>query len=119
MIEILVGFISGIISGMGIGGGMILIPALVMLLSVSQKDAQAMNLWYFLPTALFSICVHAKNRCIEYKKSALIILTGIPFALIGSYMALQIDPSLLGKLFGGFLAIFGIKEVYDGFTNKK
>ena len=119
VISIIAGFLSGIISGMGIGGGMLLIPALVFFLFVPQQTAQAINLWYFIPTALIAIFIHAKNKTIEFKKSALIILSGVPCALLGAYLALRFDSVLLGKLFGGFLAFFGAKEIYDGFTNKK
>lgn len=119
MIGILAGFFSGIISGMGIGGGMILIPALVFFLLLPQKCAQAINLWYFLPTAVIALLVHIKNKKVEYGKIFFIILSGIPFSLIGAYLALKTDGVLLGKMFGIFLAVFGIKEVRDGFTNKK
>ncbi|MBQ8540469.1 MAG: sulfite exporter TauE/SafE family protein [Clostridia bacterium] len=119
MISIIAGFLSGIISGMGIGGGMLLIPALVFFLFVPQQTAQAINLWYFIPTAIIALCIHAKNKDIELKKSACIILSGVPCALFGAYLALRFDSALLGKLFGGFLAFFGAKEIYDGFTNKK
>ncbi len=119
MIAVLAGFFSGIISGMGIGGGMILIPALVFFLLMPQKVAQAINLWYFLPTAIIALIIHGKNKNIEYGKIFLIILSGIPSALLGAYLAIRVDTVLLGKMFGIFLAIFGLKEVYDGFTNKK
>lgn len=119
MIAVLAGFLSGIISGMGIGGGMILIPVLVFFLLLPQQKAQAINLWYFLPTAIIAIILHAKNKNIEFKKVIWIIISGIPAALLGAHLALGIDKSILGKLFGIFLAVFGFKEVYDGFTNKK
>lgn len=119
MIAIIAGFLAGIISGMGIGGGMILIPALVFFMGVGQKAAQAINLWYFIPTAAVALFVHTKNKNVEYKKSLFIILSGIPASLAGAYLALKLDSALLGKMFGIFLAFFGAKEVYDGFTNKK
>lgn len=119
MIAVVAGFLSGIISGMGIGGGMILIPVLVFFLLLPQHKAQAINLWYFLPTAIIAIILHAKNKNIEFKKAIWIILSGIPCAFLGAYLALGIDQSILGKLFGVFLAIFGFKEIKEAFTNKK
>lgn len=119
MIAVIAGFLSGIISGMGIGGGMLLIPALVFFLFMPQRTAQAINLWYFIPTAIIALIVHAKNKNIDIKKSLLIILSGIPCALLGGYLAFMVEGELLGKLFGAFLAFFGAKEIYDGFTNKK
>ncbi len=119
MIAVIAGFLSGIISGMGIGGGMLLIPALVFFLLMPQRAAQAINLWYFIPTAIIALIVHARNKNIEIKKSLYIILSGIPAALLGGYLAFMIESRLLGRLFGAFLAFFGAKEIYDGFTNKK
>ncbi|MGM9551429.1 MAG: TSUP family transporter [Clostridia bacterium] len=119
MINLIAGFFSGVISGMGIGGGMILIPALVFFAKLSQHSAQGINLWYFIPTASVSLLVHTKNKNVEYKKSLPIIITGVPFSILGAYIAFMVKTELLGKLFGGFLVIFGIKEVYGGFTNKK
>ncbi|MBR5535770.1 MAG: sulfite exporter TauE/SafE family protein [Clostridia bacterium] len=119
MISIIAGFLSGIISGMGIGGGMLLIPALVFFLLMPQRVAQAINLWYFIPTALIAIFIHAKNKNIEFKKSAFILLSGVPCALLGAFLAQKIDGALLGKLFGAFLTFFGAKEIYGGFTNRK
>ena len=61
------GLISGIISGMGIGGGTILIPAITFLSDITQKQAQSINLICFLPTAAAALFIHAKNKNIETK----------------------------------------------------
>ena len=52
MLNAIFGFLSGIISGLGIGGGVILIPLLAIFTSLSQHQAQGINLAYFLPTAV-------------------------------------------------------------------
>ena len=119
MIAIIAGFLAGVVSGMGIGGGMILIPALVFFLVVPQQAAQAINLWYFLPTAIIALCVHIKQKRVEIKKAAWLILSGIPSAMAGAYFAMGIDGRLMGKFFGAFLAVFGLKEIKEAFTNKK
>lgn len=119
MIEIIIGITAGIISGMGIGGGMILIPALIFFAGQGQHGAQCINLFYFIPTAVVSLIIHIKNKNVEYKKILFIILSGIPFSLLGAYLALNTNGELLGKIFGIFLVILGIREAYDGFTNEK
>ena len=55
-----IGFFSGIISGMGIGGGTILIPALLFLTEVNQQQAQGVNLIYFIPTAVVALIAHRR-----------------------------------------------------------
>lgn len=119
MIEVIIGIAAGIISGMGIGGGMILIPCLVFFLNMGQQAAQCVNLYYFIPTAVVSLIVHVKNKNVEYKKSLGIVLSGLPFSVLGAYLAIHTSPELLGRIFGAFLVILGAREVYDGFTNEK
>jgi uncharacterized membrane protein YfcA len=109
---IVVGFLSGIISGMGIGGGTILIPAITMLWGVDQKLAQITNLIYFIPTASIALITHIKNKNIEKSILLVIIVFGFIGAMAGSYFALKLDSAVLKKLFGGFLFIMGILEFF-------
>ncbi len=108
---ILAGIVSGIISGMGIGGGTVLIPALTMFWGIEQKVAQSTNLIYFIPTAIIALISHIKAKNIE--KSILITITlgGLIGAVVGSLLALRINPSLLKKCFGGFLLVMGLIEI--------
>lgn len=107
----LVGIISGIISGMGIGGGTILIPALVMLTDLSQQAIQGINLIYFIPTAVTALFVHAKKGNVEKKIIKPIILFGIAGAVAGSLIAVNMDSNILRKVFAVFLIIMGISEL--------
>ncbi|MBR5156207.1 MAG: sulfite exporter TauE/SafE family protein [Clostridia bacterium] len=110
-LPVISGFAAGIISGMGIGGGTILIPALSIFLSIDQHTAQGVNLLYFIPTAVVALFVHIKNKAIDYKIAIPIIISGIAGAVGGSYLALVIHAKLLKKLFGGFLFFMGIYEI--------
>ena len=64
---ILIGLFSGIISGMGIGGGVLLIPFLVLFNDVSQIDAQGVNLVVFIPVAIIALLTHRKEGNLESK----------------------------------------------------
>ena len=108
---VLIGLSSGIISGMGIGGGTILIPALTMFLSVGQHEAQGVNLLYFIPTALISLWVHIKNRAVDFKLAWPIILCGVLGAVGGSFLVFFLEGGLLKKLFGVFLFAMGVYEI--------
>lgn len=108
---ILIGFFAGIISGMGIGGGTILIPAITIVLDITQHQAQGINLLFFLPTAIVAIIIHNKSNRIEWKTSKKISLYGVIGAIIGSFIAINLDAEILKKLFGGFLIFMGIKEI--------
>lgn len=118
MLNTVVGFLSGIISGMGIGGGAILIPALTIIQGVSQKMAQGINLAYFIPTALIAIFVHIKNKNIDFKVAAILGLCGVPGAILGSLFAGAVGDGVLRRMFGGFLLLVGIYEIYKGFKLK-
>lgn len=107
----LVGLISGIISGMGIGGGVILIPALTLIFGFEQKIAQNINLLYFIPTAIIAIFVHSKNKTIEKQGLFKIIIFGIIGAIFGSIIAINLNGEILRKIFGWFLLIMGISEI--------
>jgi len=116
---VLIGFAAGIISGMGIGGGAILIPALTILMGIQQQNAQHINLLYFIPTALLAVRVHKKNGNIEKKGLLPLILWGLLGALPGALIAIKINANYLRKGFAVFLLIMAIYEIRKGFVKWK
>ena len=119
MIYILVGLAAGIVSGMGIGGGAILIPALTIFLDIGQQKAQNINLLYFLPTAIFALIVHKKNGNIEKKGLPSLILWGIPGSITGALIAVKIDANYLKKGFAVFLLLMAAYELSKGYKKWK
>jgi uncharacterized membrane protein YfcA len=119
MTVILIGFLAGIIGGMGIGGGTILIPSLVFFLGTQQHTAQSVNLLSFVPTAFVAILIHLKHKSIEKKLVLKLILLGVIGALIGSFVAVNLDAQLLKKIFAGFLFIMGLYEIFSKKNMKK
>ncbi|HOQ17675.1 MAG TPA: sulfite exporter TauE/SafE family protein [Defluviitaleaceae bacterium] len=111
MILFIIGLLSGLISGMGIGGGTVLIPALTIFLNFGQQIAQNINLLYFIPTALAALVIHVKNKRIKKELITFLIAGGIIGAFAGSYIAVSLDAVILRKLFGFFLLFMGISEV--------
>lgn len=114
MLIVVVGFVSGILSGMGIGGGTLLIPALVFIIGIKQQIAQSINLLVFIPTAAAALCMHARNHNIERGLIFKLAITGIAGAVIGSTLAVNLDSGILKKVFGVFLFIMGIYEISSG-----
>ena len=82
MIIFLIGLVSGIVGGMGMGGGTILIPALIFFAKTPQQLAQSINLSVFFPTAIIALCIHIKNKHVRYKLALKIIIAGTIGALI-------------------------------------
>ena len=66
---ILAGVLGGVLAGMGMGGGTLTIPLLVLLFDVDQTVAQVINLVAFLPTGLVALMIHFKNKLVDVKKA--------------------------------------------------
>lgn len=109
---IIIGLLSGIISGMGIGGGSILIPSLVLFNNVKQLQAQGINLVVFIPVAVIALFTHKKEGNLDTKYSKKIIIGGIVGAIAGSLLAMKIEQDNLRKYFGVFLLLIGIYEFF-------
>jgi uncharacterized membrane protein YfcA len=119
VVLLITGILSGIISGMGIGGGCILIPALVILTGIEQHAAQSINLIYFIPTAVVALVVHIIKKSIEFKTAIPVALAGMAGAFAGSKLAISMEGAILRKLFGAFLLIVGICEIIKGIQAEK
>ena len=113
MSEIIIGVISGIVSGTGMGGGTILIFLLSFLCNIEQHIAQATNLIFFIPTSIIAIIVNAKNKNINVKLGIIISLYGILGAIIGANLSIHLDMKILRKYFGIFLLIISAHEIYS------
>ena len=112
MIQTVIGLVSGIFSGVGMGGGTILIFLLTAFAGIEQHVAQATNLIYFIPTAISAIIVNYREKNIDVKLAISVSIFGIIGAIIGAKIAVNTDVYKLRKLFGIFLAIIAIHEIY-------
>ena len=98
---LLAGLLGGVLAGMGMGGGTLTIPLLVLALGVDQLTAQFANLAAFLPTGAASLVVHVKNGLVDIKGLAAFIIPAVAH-----------DASdILGKLFGGFLVAVAVASL--------
>ncbi|MBQ9267156.1 MAG: sulfite exporter TauE/SafE family protein [Clostridia bacterium] len=116
---ILTGMVSGIISGMGMGGGTILIIILTNIFKVEQHIAQANNLIFFIPTSIAAIYVHSKNKNMDKKIVMKMLPTGIIGAMIGASISAKMEGENLKKFFGIFLLCIGVYEIVITVKNKK
>ena len=119
MKEILIGAIAGIFSGIGMGGGSILIFLLIVFAGLEQHIAQATNLIYFIPTAISAIIVNYRDKNIDTKLARFISIWGIVGAIIGALISINMDVEKLRKFYGIFLAVIAIHEIYTLFKEYK
>ena len=105
---VLVSIFSGIIAGMGMGGGTVLIPLLTLVCGVSQKLSQSVNLLVFIPLAIVVLIIYCRRKLVNFKGVWFIIIPGIIVSLIGSIFSLKIESQTLHLIFGIFLICVGL-----------
>ncbi len=107
---ILFGFLSGIVGGMGMGGGTLLVP-LLSFLDIPQKTIQAINLVSFLPMCVVALAIHAKNKLVKPKGILWVVIPACIFAFAGAFFAGKAQDRLLRICFGFFLIAVGIWQL--------
>lgn len=111
LLYILAGVISGIIAGMGMGGGTLLIPILTIFYGIAQKTAQGVNLLAFIPMAIVALIIHFKNKLVDVKSGLQLIIFGVVFSIGGAILANYISNGLLRTLFSIFLLFIGFFQL--------
>ena len=97
------GILGGILAGLGMGGGTLTIPILVLALGVAQISAQAINLISFLPTGSAALFLHIKNGYVDFAGILFLILPALVCCIAVSFVAVNTDGEILKKIYGGFL----------------
>lgn len=105
---VVLGVAAGILSGlMGVGGGVILVPAMVLLFGFSQHAAEGTSLLVIIPTAIVGSVRHAKNGYTDWRLGMILGAAGVVGAWVGASVALTLDAELLQRLFALFLLLTG------------
>lgn len=110
-VMILVGTALGFLSGLGIGGGSLLVIWLTAVLNTPYTVARGINLLFFLPSAIIACLFRWKQGDLKLRKVLPAILAGTIAAGLCAVLAANMDTSLLKKLFGGLLILTGIREL--------
>jgi uncharacterized protein len=111
---LLVGLLAGILSGLvGVGGGIIVVPALIYILGFNQQQAQGTSLGLLLlPVGILAVWNYYKQGAIDIK---VVLIMAITFTLggwLGSKIALNISQAAVKKIFAVFLACVAIKMIF-------
>lgn len=115
-----VGLLVGMMSAMfGVGGGVVMVPFIVLVLGESQHLAEGTSLLVMIPTALVGVIAHHRRGFVSFRTGALVGLPGIAGALTGAWVAHQIDPSTLQVYFGVFTVLVGIRVLRDGIRKRQ
>lgn len=119
MLAIVFGIIAGIITGLGMGGGTVLILLLSLFMGLEQHVAQATNLVFFIPTSLAAIIMNLKQKNVNLRKAIIISFFGIIGAIIGAIISENISSENLRKYFAIFIIFIALHEVYELYKEYK
>lgn len=115
VVAALIGLIGGIASGLlGVGGGVVMVPAMIFLLGFSQspKVAVGTSLAVIIPTAIMGVWKHQQLDQINWKIAALLMPGAVFGSYVGVWLTTQISNAGLKRAFGGLLVIMGFKLLF-------
>jgi hypothetical protein len=113
IILLCIGLAAGILSGLvGVGGGIIIVPALVYFMSMSQHQAQGTSLAVLLlPVGIFAVYNYYKAGYVDLQMTLIIASTFLVGGFIGSKIAITVDQNMVKKIFGIFLLLVAFKMI--------
>lgn len=117
--SIAVGIILGFLTGLGTGGGSLLVLWLTLVLHMDPAQAKLINLMFFLPSALIATYLHWRQGRIPFKKLLLPALAGCIMGALFSTIGQKMNTENLQKLFGVLLIFTGLRELFYRPRNPK
>lgn len=115
IILIVIGILAGLLSGVvGVGGGLIMIPLLIILLGLSQQEAQGTSLAVMLPPIGILAAINYHNAgFVRWEYSMIIAITFIIGGYFGSRYAVVLKPEILKRIFGMVMLIGALKMIFS------
>lgn len=108
----LIGLFSGVASGLfGVGGGLIMVPAMVLLMKIDMKLAVGTSLAVIIPTALTGMLKHQQLRQVDWTLVAMLAPAAIIGGLVGPWLTTKLSSADLQRLFGLFIVAVGLRLV--------
>ncbi len=116
LILIFIGLIAGFLGGMvGIGGGLIIVPALVLMLGMNQHNAQGISLTMLLfPVGILGVINYYKKGYVDFKYAGLIAVGFFVGSYIGSKYSLSLPQETVKKIFAILMIILAIRILLSG-----
>ena len=112
LLPFLCGLGASIISAWGVGGGTLLLLVMTLFLGVDQRDAQGINLLFFLPTAASALVCHARGGYLDKPTLKASVPVAVLAAAAGAWISTAVDVDLLRKPFGIYLLLSGISLIW-------
>lgn len=109
---LVVGTLLGFLSGLGVGGGSLLVLWLTLVLRMEPAAARGINLLFFLPSALVACALRIRRESLCLRPLLPAILAGCIAAAVFSVISTVLDVAVLKKLFGAVLLAAGSRELF-------
>ena len=112
-VTVLVSTLLGFLTGLGVGGGSLLMVWLTAVLEMDAITARGINLLFFLPSALIAICFRKRQGQLKWKAVLPPAAAGCITAALCSKLSTVVDNSILNPIFGAVLIAAGIRELFS------
>lgn len=114
IIILIIGLVAGALSGLvGVGGGIVVVPALIYFLSFSQQQAQGTSLGLLLlPAGFLAVVNYYKQGFVDYRVVGVLALGFIVGSFFGSKVALSLPQETVKKIFAAVMLIVAIKMLF-------
>ncbi len=110
--SLIIGTVLGFLSGLGIGGGSLLILWLTVILGTDPQIARSINLLFFIPSAVIACFIRIKNKTLHIRPLLPAMAAGCAAAAVFSWISTVVDVEILKKLFGAVLIAAGLRELF-------
>lgn len=109
---VLIGILLGALSGLGVGGGSLLLLWLTVVLDTQQEQARLMNLMFFIPCAFTASIFHFRQGKLNLPLTLTAVAAGCLGALIGNLWRQDLDIEMLRSAFGILFILCGVRELF-------
>lgn len=111
---VIIGLVTGILAGLlGVGGGIIMVPVMIVAFGIPPVIAKGTSLAVIIPTAVMGTWHNRKRRTADLPSAAIIGTAGIAFAVVGGWLSDGLDPDLSNVLFGALLVVVAVRLTWQ------
>ena len=119
LIALGIGLLSGFLAGVaGVGGGIVIVPATVLLLGFTQHEAQGTSLLAIILTSIAATIINRKNRRVRLREAVMVGAGGVVGAVLASVVALGVDGRVLSALFGVLAVLVASRTLYQAYASE-
>ena len=109
------GLVVGVMAALfGVGGGLLMVPFMVLFLDKGQHLAEGTSLLVIVPTAIVGVIAHSKRGFVDLPAAGRMALGGVVGAVVGAWIALGVSGEVLETVFGAFVIVIGVRFVLQG-----